>query len=74
MLLSAVPGGGWASGELHVTVNSLEPPLLPDILKDPIGNKLLQTLWVILCYTYMQHFPRKFFFVTSKVIFIGVCD
>ena len=38
MLLSAVPGGGRASGVLHVTVNSLEPRLLPDILKDPIGN------------------------------------
>ena len=41
MLLSAVPGGGRASGELHVTVNSLEPPLLPDILKDPIGDKFI---------------------------------
>ena len=41
MLFSAVPGGDRASGVLHVIVNSLEPRLLPDILKDPIGNKFI---------------------------------
>ena len=41
MLLSAVPRGGRISGVLYVTVNSLEPRLLPDILKDPIGSKFI---------------------------------